>query len=112
MSNLSPLGKTARSPSGRIIRPDPDPDPDSGSPFRPMTPMTLPVRRFPPSLRGRKRRTDISPSLRGRKRRTDISPSLRTSNPKKSLKIKSKRPFPNHGFKKSKSKSKSQSRRR
>ena len=99
MSNLSPLGKTARSPSGRIIRPDPDPDPDSGSPFRPMTPMTLPVRRFPPSLRGRKRRTDISPSLR-------------TSNPKKSLKIKSKRPFPNHGFKKSKSKSKSQSRRR
>jgi hypothetical protein len=34
--------------------------------------MTPPVRRFPPSLRGRKRRSGIPPSLRGRKRPTRI----------------------------------------
>ena len=53
MSNLSPLGKTAR-----IIRSD--------SPFRPMTP---PVRRFPPSLRGRKRPTRIPKKSKSQSRR-------------------------------------------
>ena len=98
MSNSSPLGKTARSPGGRIIR--------LHSPLRPMTPPVRrfppPVRRFPPRRDGGKRGTG---GLKMYRSKEAVPEGYIPSNSKTKLSFKSLTKLPKHGFKKSKSQS-------